>query len=378
MSSHQHFRDTVKLTSFQREGLLQRLDGASKVASSGAKNRKGVRFSYQRENVPMLVVHPGGGVGRFLVCTRNISEGGMSILHGGFLHVGAEAHLSVTDVDGHEQHLVGVVAQCRIVHGTLHEIGVQFRERIDVTRFVDDRHHDLELPEGAENAPVVDGDLLLLDMRSATRKTRAHQLRHCGLTVVEAASAGEAKDLLKTQPFDVVLIDCDSGIAVSDVKALRDGVFEGLMVTLTEKNELARILPSTCVRLETELSVPAIASRIAVYLSSRSSDGMEPILSELTNDPGMVSLVQGYIHDVKRSCEQITSAMAESDMQTIRGRCQAIRTTAGGYGFPMLTRAAGDALNALDATGAVEGAITELKRLISFGGRLAVRDGDNA
>ena len=109
--------------------VLCRLDEIP-VPRSALERRREERWEYRMSDIAVLVAHPGGGSGRFLVCSRNLSAGGMGFIHGGYLHPGSDCRIALTRPDGSRLAVEGVVAHCRHVEGPHHEIGIRFQEQI--------------------------------------------------------------------------------------------------------------------------------------------------------------------------------------------------------------------------------------------------------
>jgi hypothetical protein len=71
------FHSHVRLNNAERSKLLCRLDDEP-AGQGGRDRRRYKRWEYRRSDIAVLVQHPGGGTGRYLVCARNISAGGIS------------------------------------------------------------------------------------------------------------------------------------------------------------------------------------------------------------------------------------------------------------------------------------------------------------
>jgi hypothetical protein len=128
-----------------------RTDVPRRVVSKGSR-RAHKRIEYRQANVALIVEHPGGTSANFLVCTRNISAGGISILHGGFIHPGSRCKIGLPQRDGNQCALIGTVVSCRAVDGFIHEVGLKFQHLIDPADFV--------APQSKDGSLVVSDDEL--------------------------------------------------------------------------------------------------------------------------------------------------------------------------------------------------------------------------
>src|SRR6266850_7964700 len=125
------FQDLLHLTDAERSALTDRLTRAPAELPGGGKERRRDRRShYVHSGIPIAVEHPGGGISRYLVWSRNLSAGGISFLHGGFLHQGSRCKIQLTELSGQSRVVGGTVVSCRLASGRNHEVGVKFDQRI--------------------------------------------------------------------------------------------------------------------------------------------------------------------------------------------------------------------------------------------------------
>lgn len=129
------FLDMVRLSMKERHRLLSILDSEQSLRS-GENARKSPRQAYRAATAPMVVIQPGGSVSAYLVVTRNISAGGMAVIHGGYIHAGTECRLMLGTIDGEKVVVPGRVRRCRHIKGNLHEIGVEFLKAVAPEDFV--------------------------------------------------------------------------------------------------------------------------------------------------------------------------------------------------------------------------------------------------
>ena len=92
------FLSHIHLDNSERGKLLCRLD-ESPTTLRPTERRREQRWEYRMSDVAVIVQHPGGGSGRFLVCSRNLSAGGMAFIHGGYIHPGSECRVGLTRWD---------------------------------------------------------------------------------------------------------------------------------------------------------------------------------------------------------------------------------------------------------------------------------------
>jgi hypothetical protein len=116
---------TVRLTDAQLQELFAKLDAAS--LAEPFEGRQNERFPYRLKGCVVHMQQPGDGSPRaFLVPTRNISSGGVSFLHGGYVHTGTHCTVQLITAHGTWADVPGEVVRCSYVQGQIHEVGVKF------------------------------------------------------------------------------------------------------------------------------------------------------------------------------------------------------------------------------------------------------------
>lgn len=146
------YQDLVHMTEAERSALAERM----RIQSRNAKGPKGERrrdrrWEFSQAEIAVCVEHPGGGISKFLVCSRDLSAGGMAFFHGGFLHVGSRCKIVLGTLDGKRNVVSGTVTSCNLVEGRLHSIGIKFEQRIDPGTFL--RDYVAMEPEPVQPAP---------------------------------------------------------------------------------------------------------------------------------------------------------------------------------------------------------------------------------
>ncbi len=82
-------------------------------------------------------VYPCGNSAPMILTTRDISNGGMGILHGSFVHPGSSCLLAIVGKDKAILcKLKGKVVRCTHVRGSVHDIGIKFDEEVRLELFI--------------------------------------------------------------------------------------------------------------------------------------------------------------------------------------------------------------------------------------------------
>ena len=112
------------------EFLAEVLDELDKIKQAApSERRKFDRQSHRSMNV-VLLVKEAGRERAFMVATRNISQGGASILHRQMVYAAQRCRLVFRLPDSKHLLVPSVIVCCRHVRGITHEIGVRFRRPI--------------------------------------------------------------------------------------------------------------------------------------------------------------------------------------------------------------------------------------------------------
>jgi len=243
------YQDLIRMSDAGRRELLNRveIDGAEAGEARGKDQqdkRRDRRWSYRDRSIAVAVEHLAGGVSRYLTTPRNISAGGLAFLHGGYLHKGSKCRVDLVRLDGKTVSLVGHVAACRHVEGTVHEIGLKFDQIVDPAQFVrmpgdESRQDEHQSEQVSFEVPNLNDDILYVADSKEELKLLGHQLRSTGINLSTATTPNEAKRLVKAKPFDIVL--CDHHLKGYDgidlIKSLREHGFKGPIALVINEAE---------------------------------------------------------------------------------------------------------------------------------------------
>ncbi len=369
------FTNHLHLNSAERSRLLCRLDQRAEVGKR-AEHRRHTRYEYRAADIAMIVQHPGGGSGRFLVCTRNISSSGLSVIHGGYLHPGTECRLLLARADGSPMALSGEVVHCRHIGGHHHELGIRFLNEVDP--------YEILTPEQIEEAgglhsgrelPALRGSVLVVDGSTTDRRLLVHHLKGTGVEITPAATPGAALDAVRKHEFRLVL--CDLNLKEEEparmIKQMRSYGVNCPIVVLTAETDLQRLLQARSAGANEILGKPynpdALITVMAEWLEHTSIE--DPIYSTVEDDPGMAELVIDFIEQARRLMMKLQKAIAAEDQSVVRQVCLAVQGSATGYGFDAATAAARDVLKTMDVCDSLEESQVQLVRLVSICGRLS-------
>ncbi len=371
--SARDYQKSLRISDNKRTQLLKRLTDESRVGAEDTR-RESPRIDYQLHNVALRIFHPGGGVGNFIVSTRNLSSGGISFLHSGFLHNNTEVRAVLPKMHGGGVEVHGKVVMCRHVEGVVHEIGVALFEKLDLLDFVDPG----ETPLVGDNAasfeiPQIHGEALCLVSDDAEAMLLEHHLKATGLDPVRVSAIGAAVDLLKRQSFDMAIVDVDGDDTVEPITKMIQEGFSRSILALTAESAATRGKEALDAGAEKMLHKPYDTSTLLSVVSHMigdAADGSKEIFSTMAADENMAKMVEQYLETVGTTARKLEDSIAAGEIDDVRAACQSYKGSASGYGFPQLSEVARRAVTALDASCSIEESMSELRRLSSMAGRL--------
>ncbi len=374
--SSENFKDTLRVRPVDRKQLLDKLDHVAHESAAPSR-RANQRLEYRADDIQLSLTHPGGTPGRFFVKARNLSSGGLSFIHGGFLHTGTECKLVLVPVNGGDIVVLGKVRSCRYITGNVHEVGVQFYEKLDISRFV----CPTTKVTSSDGVPVMgnatvqptpiglSGDVLVVSSNATELKSLAQRMDMAGMNVVQADCVGVAIDQLKRLPIDLV-IWADGGDIKSvsgHLATIRGAGFKGPVVAVVESGSTAppaAVDPGgVCGVLTRPIDAQALVKMVGDLTVAA---GVGPVLSDLTPNSNSSELIDFFVDQTKTAARELSEALAANDIETARKTCRTIKSTAGGYGFPGVAEAARHADSTLDSSAQLADAAKQVQYLIAM------------
>ena len=365
------FKSHLQLSADERGRLLSRLDASARPSGSDRESRREKRSSYRASDIALIVQHPGGGVGRFLMFSRNLSAGGIGFIHGGFLHPGSECSLLLRRRDGSPMALVGQIAHCRHLSGRHHEIGIQFSEDIDPEEVIGSTITAEEgTDEGSIELPSLHGNILIFDHSVTDRRLLTHQLQATGLSIQAVDSPGAALDALQRHKFSLVICDPfgEEQGAQPLVERIRSLGYRNPIVVLTAEDDEGRLASAATNLASDVVSKPYTLDTLLSVLDSRLDQLVchEPIYSNCADRPGVSKLLPEFIKEAERIANKLAKAIAAGEVETVRSCCRSLSGSGSTYGFDAITAAAREALKKLDATNSIPATQHQLRHLLEI------------
>ncbi len=358
--------NTLGLNSRELNQVMDEMDAAGKGASP---ERNFVRWSFRKTSVIFEVTQPGGTKAKLLVPVRNISCGGMSILHSAYMHTGTSCVLYIPSPENEYHGVRGFVTRCRHVKGTIHELGIQFSEPINARDFVElDEFSDCFSLEKVDPQEL-EGRILIVDDSEMDLKLAKHYLRDTNLRISAYSDPIEALDVAE-EGVDLILLDYDMPEMNGHewiTKIRENGIQTGVIMVTSDTSTLTRQHLAS-VQANAFLAKPItqeiLLRAIAEFLMVGMATG--PMKSTLDDDDPNRSLVPSFIKHCRSYAKRLHEAVKREDNDAVRSISLQIRGAAPAVGFTQLATQAELTLKTITASMSVSESICEIKGLIAL------------
>ncbi len=196
--------NTLGIRGTDLESVVRRLEGSD--GGRGHVRRRHARMPFVRESVHVRLQQPGAAPQILKLACRNLSSGGISLLHNAFVHPGSPCAIVLEHRVTGPCVIEGEVVRCTHRAGVLHEIGVRFHEPILVADYLKGVGHEDLLSFEHVDPHELEGEILLVEANATDEALFRHYLSETRLRVRWARSFEEASEQLEKQP-DIIALD---------------------------------------------------------------------------------------------------------------------------------------------------------------------------
>ena len=341
----------------QDEANLQELlANPGDCASSPSTKRKHTRWSMQNQKAVVTIVDESGATKNLVVAPRNLSTGGVSFLHGGFLHIGSRCAVTMRTLKGQATPVKGTVMRCSHRKGRVHEIGVKFDEQIDPRRFFIDSGESPLFNAESVNIEDYTGTALIVSSSESERLLIGGHLSAPGITTEAAVDKDEALLLLERSDPDIAFVDMSLTDPAwhSVVTEFRDTGYSGALIILSSRVDAETRMSALCAGVTEIVSKPyepeMLHRAVAEYLGGMCGAlrGMRPLVCDL--DPSKVdrAVVVSYVDELQDHAASAHQAMRASDRETLRKIFTDIESRAPQFGLAPIGELCTDLLSKID------------------------------
>ena len=351
--------NTLRLAGHELTKLADDLDHAS-GSSDGSFKRVHRRWPFRHASVRMEVSHPSGATTALHYACRNISSGGVSLLHSAYVHTGTRVVVHIPrggPLQAGQPATVavpGTVLRCRHFRGSVHEIGVKFDRSVEIREVL-----DLDPLAGRFTLEHVQpeklrGTLLHVEDSVIDRKLVRHFLRETQLNVVSVENAAEAMKRIG-EGFDAVLSDYllpDGTGADLCVKLREQGIRAPVIIASAFTSPDARAAIKAC-QADAFILKPFVRETLlrglAEYLlvARASAERSGAMFTSLSPEDPMAAMVPDFVEQVHALAKLFRAVREPEQVEHAVRECLHLQAGAPPMGFARLAEAAERAAGAL-------------------------------
>lgn len=346
--SLQYSMNSVRLSASEVDSILDQLDAAEERIKGHL--RQAPRFRY-RNTIAVHMQQPGSAIQvAFRAPTRNISTGGLSLLHGGFVHSGTNCLVQLISVHGAWSDVGGVVTHCHYLEGRIHEVGLAFEQAIDPSDFTSD---------------AVRSSVLLAEDDPTTARLVAFHLSQLEADVDWAENGRVAVDKALAASYDLILMNVEMPVlgGMEAIAELRRRGYSGPIVAVTAMTgpgDRSRCLDAGADRY---MAKPWARPELAELLKWLKE---EPLWSTMTGQPAMAERIATFVSDLPTTIRDIEEAVSDNDAHRVEQLARQIKGQGDGFGFEFISVAGANLEKGLLNGRALDNLRNEIAELISL------------
>ena len=330
--------NTLRLSSSELKRIIDQIEAES--VNDQTPEREFVRWAYRVEAVQLVIEHSSGNKVTLPVATRNISRGGISILHSAYIHAKTSCEIILKVPGGKQLIIPGNVMRCNHITGRVHEIGIKFKVQVSMKDLL-----GLDPLNEAYSLERVDpsrlhGSVLIVTASDLDRELMLSYLDTTNLMVNTADSVENA--IARAQKgCDIVLSDyhLNDNTAPQLIDALREAGCDMPVVVLTSDSSetaLDAIRESDASGVLTKPTTKGkLLQALAEFLHADGDGG--PLYSSLSENDSTYPLLGKFLSEITRMALNLEKAMRDDDLQQCLQVIRSLSGTAAPLGFPEIS-----------------------------------------
>jgi FixJ family two-component response regulator len=350
-----------------RAELLKLLNDLDQLSAGEHASRIYARWPYRVLWVDVRLEHPGGTDISVRIACRNLSSGGIGLLHNSYVYPDTMCTVWLPHPKKRTVAVQGRVVRCQHVRGKVHEIGVQFEEPLDPREFIPKAKSIGRYTRETVDSEQLKGTLLYVDPSEMSQNIVGHFLRQTGMTLKTASSAEEAMEPAKTA--DILLIEEHVGEVrgVDLVRTLRSrGVRAPCMLTSIDGScmtdnaftdgVVSAFLPKP---IQADLLIRAIDDFVASKARRQ-----EPEEGELSR--AQIELREMFREQTKELTPKIEAACSEASATELYKLCLRLKGSAPAVGEMDLGQLAGVISSQLETSETIDHVREQVNELLEL------------
>lgn len=362
-------RNTIGLSFQALEGLLDRLDALA-VPGVSPESRTYARWPLREPFVEVCVEEHGAYRRCVVMATRNVSNGGVAVLHSSYLYPGSKCTVALPTRGGQEPVvMVGRIVRCTHREGMVHEIGIKFDEAIDASRFVAKL---MPVHAGSEvtSAAKLTGTVLQIDGSAVDRRLIQYFLTVTKIKLVSVGTFEEARKLATGQ-LDLIVTDMllPDGKVQDFVRWLRNQCVQTPIVlhTATPVAQVRQQMQKMEVQglLTKPVEREALLAGMIEFLNAPKARKLQQRSKSLDkSDPAVREIVDLFKAELESVVTAIQAAAGTEDAMAVYAMALRLSGTAPALGFDQLGKIAGRTAEVVAATMSCEESAEQIRALV--------------
>ena len=333
--------------------------------SEAVKRRSFVRWPYPKSVAVGIRQGGSGGLVLIAMACRNISSGGIALLHSSFAHDGSPVRVCLKKTTGQIVAIDGKIVHCRHLRGTTHEIGVQFESSIDPREFLSlDGLADSFTVEHVDPG-TLEGCVLAIDGSDTDLRLIQHFMQG---TRVRFRTASTIEEGLSKAAEGCDLILCAHELGGTNgaelIRGLRRAGHLAPVLIMTPDTTIDEKLLEA--RADAILAKPiareTLLRALAEFMMNR--DGDLPKTTTLPGDHPNLKFVVDWVGQLDTCAEKLEQALEHNDAETCRGLCLQLADTGPTLGFQALADIANEAAQVVASDVSTVYAVRAVRRLV--------------
>ncbi|MCK6478380.1 MAG: Hpt domain-containing protein [Phycisphaerales bacterium] len=363
--SHDARANSVRLDLVRLCKLFDLLD--AREDQGKVTRRTSVRWPFRHVCLPLTIIQIDGSRTSISVACRNLSGGGLSVLHSAYVHSGSTCHISLPRRSGPAAIVSGTIARCVHLSGVVHEVGIKFSSELNIADFIDlGPKAEIRSVKRVDPASL-SGNLVIAGASEMESQLVRFHLRETGLTISTATTPDQIRAaLMRDRSLLLLSAAMDFSVEPSLTERLRSSEVRAPIVILSPDDGVASIHPSTRLKADAVLTTPVEEkSLLRVITGLMRETGRGVFLSSLPADHPSQCLVPSFVHEVRRQARQLESALRTAEKEACMAVCRQIAGIAPMVGFDGMSAIARRAESTLASAGRVDAAANDLHQLLT-------------
>ncbi len=351
--------------------LLDELDAGP--GASANPRRLHSRWPYREQTIAIRIDSPNGGSVDLRMACRNLSCGGIGLLHNAFLYTGTKCVVILPRAIGGFQPVSGEIVRCQHRRGMIHEIGVKFAVPIEVRDFI--RNDLLESRSTVEqvDAESLTGVVLYANSLEVEQHLFRSFLRETRVRIKSATSAEQAEQLILSDQ-SINLLVCDqhlpdrTGLEMITKLAL-EGVQLPVIITSADTGPgMRQALADApkCEFMPKPLQKDRVLRSLSEYLKPAEKGASGRGDDEATLAEGRRKLCELFAPEAAQLSAQLEKYAEKNEAMPVYTICLQLKGTAPALGLDDMASTATSIADTLSGNMNLVLVQTQLKRLITL------------